>query len=237
MTTNENAELYAWIPAIRELYCGSGVRRVSDNSYETYIKADGKPIGCGTYKTESQAIEAVLAERIRLFAYNIIAFGDDPSKVVESVEKGYFVSEKGNIYNKHGKLMKGGVNRCGYRQAVLNGKTHSVHRVVAETFIQNKNHLPCVNHKDGNKLNNSIGNLEWCTYSYNTFHAYQNGLETIVCGEKHHNHKLTEKDVAFIRQTYSTENESCVSTLAELLNVHRTTIWDVIKGKTWRKDL
>lgn len=62
-----------------------------------------------------------------------------------------------------------------------------IHRLVAETFIENKEKLPAVNHKDGNKQNNNIDNLEWCSYSGNTKHAIQTGLinpSTLFnCGE------------------------------------------------------
>jgi hypothetical protein len=58
------------------------------------------------------------------------------------------------------------------------GKVKKVllHRLLAEAFIPNPDNLPCVNHKDGNKLNNSLDNLEWCSYSDNLKHAYAKGL-------------------------------------------------------------
>lgn len=54
--------------------------------------------------------------------------------------------------------------------------TIKVHRAVAETFIPNYFDLPIVNHRDGNKLNNNFWNLEWCTSSYNSIHAFAMGL-------------------------------------------------------------
>lgn len=57
-------------------------------------------------------------------------------------------------------------------------KDFKAHRLVAEYFIDNPNDYPIVNHIDGNKANNHIENLEWCTYSQNNIHAYKNGLNT-----------------------------------------------------------
>ena len=51
-----------------------------------------------------------------------------------------------------------------------------MHRLVALTYLDNPNGYNCINHKDGNKLNNHIENLEWCTVKQNTQHAYDNGL-------------------------------------------------------------
>ena len=57
-----------------------------------------------------------------------------------------------------------------------NHKTWNVHRLVAMAFIPNPNNLPCINHKDENKYNNLVDNLEWCSYSYNT--KYNNVMRT-----------------------------------------------------------
>ena len=172
----ENVDVVGWESAIRGMYDGKGVRQVYKN-FEAYLSCHGKFISCGTYTTKEEAQTAVITYKLKMFEAGVIAHGDNPSEIVESVENGYFVSPNGNVYNRHGDLMVGAIDKCGYRHVILNRKNRNVHRVIAETFIPNPNNLPCVNHKDGNKLNNSVENLEWCNHSENTLHSFKTGLQ------------------------------------------------------------
>jgi hypothetical protein len=87
--------------------------------------------------------------------------------------KGYFATEDGKVFsNKREKLAE--LNGCfdgyGYRIVRLycGGKIlKKVHRFVAEVYLPNPNNLPFINHKDENKTNNNISNLEWCDHQYN----------------------------------------------------------------------
>lgn len=97
----------------------------------------------------------------------------------------YQISTLGNIKSltkkKKGGLLVPQINQKGYYSVLLykDGKPNSkkIHRLVAETFIPNVENKEQVNHIDGNKLNNNINNLEWCTNSENQIHAYKNKLE------------------------------------------------------------
>ena len=75
------------------------------------------------------------------------------------------------------------ISKLGYAKVhlSLNGKhkEFSVHRLIAKAFIPNLENKPEVNHIDGNKLNNSISNLEWCTRSENLQHAWDNNLRKV----------------------------------------------------------
>ena len=104
-------------------------------------------------------------------------------KDVSGVEGKYQVSNLGRVRSlKFGKerVLKGGITNKGYLQMPLSlnerVKRYQVHRLVAEAFISNPNNLPCVNHKDGNKTNNKVENLEWCTQKQNVHHAWNTGL-------------------------------------------------------------
>lgn len=89
------------------------------------------------------------------------------SYVIESI------TSKGNIVKKSYKetILKCSPARNGYKRVTLwknsVAQYKHIHRLVAETFIHNNNNYPCVNHKDENKTNNNVNNLEWCSYSYN----------------------------------------------------------------------
>lgn len=80
------------------------------------------------------------------------------------------VLNQGVVQPIKGRILKAGI-RNGYKSVVfsLNGKVknHSMHRLVAEAFIDNEYNLPVVNHIDENKLNNAVNNLEWCTQREN----------------------------------------------------------------------
>lgn len=93
----------------------------------------------------------------------------------------YNIYDNGDVENiiNH-KILKGSLSENGYKYYRLSKdgkkKMFYAHRLVAEAFIENENNLPVVNHKDGDKLNNNVNNLEWVSYSENVKHAHQMNL-------------------------------------------------------------
>ena len=92
----------------------------------------------------------------------------------------YQISNLGRVKNNFGKILKPQL-RHGYydiglynEEYKLRPKLIKIHRLVAETFIPNPNNYPVVNHKDENKINNSVNNLEWCTTKYNLNYGKRN---------------------------------------------------------------
>lgn len=108
---------------------------------------------------------------------------------------------------------------------------YNIHRLVAETFIPNPHNKPQVNHKDGNKLNNYVSNLEWVTRSENSQHAVRTGLLLPTSGEKHGRSKLTEKQVLEIRKVEPSYSNS--KPLAKKFKVSEATIYDIWTYRSW----
>ena len=139
------------------------------------------------------------------------------------------VSNLGNVFSEYSKkCIKPQISHKGYYRFVtsINGKAinFGVHRAVACTFIKNSNNYSCINHKDGNKLNNNVNNLEWCDSSYNVRHAIKNGLRKMY-GEENMNSKLTKEKVEYIRTHYMPyDREFGMRALARKFNVSKTAI-------------
>lgn len=137
------------------------------------------------------------------------------------------------------KILKPGKNRDGYLIVILSDTnhihhTHKLHRLVAGAFINNPDNLPQVNHKDGNKANNSVDNLEWVSASDNLKHAYKNGFKSVK-GAKNPAAKLTVEQVVFIKAHFiPRDNEYGCVALSKKFNVHRKTISRVVNNDSWK---
>lgn len=87
----------------------------------------------------------------------------------------YEVSNFGQVRSSR-KILKPYKNHKGYLRVDIFGRNYRVHRLVAETFLPNPENKPQVNHKDGDKSNNCLYNLEWCTQEENISHAFKLNL-------------------------------------------------------------
>jgi hypothetical protein len=92
----------------------------------------------------------------------------------------WYISSDGTAFSITGNVRR--EKRCslhkkrGYCYIRTSNGNYLVHRIVASAFIPNPSNKPCINHKDGNKKNNNISNLEWVTYKENFDHALKNGF-------------------------------------------------------------
>jgi hypothetical protein len=107
-------------------------------------------------------------------------------KDIPGYEGIYKIDTEGNVYSlKRNKILKPWFDKDGYHKVAVcrkgTEKHVSIHRIMCEVFIPNPQNKPTVNHKDGNKKNNSLSNLEWATISENSQHAYDNDLRKAPC--------------------------------------------------------
>jgi hypothetical protein len=119
-------------------------------------------------------------------------------KPIKEFENKYEISNLGRIRNIRTNHILKMTNQYGdYFSIILYDgeykKSTRIHRLVAEAFIPNPNNYKYVNHKDMNKQNNCVDNLEWCTQSYNTKHAIENGANTMSGFNRYNKNKAYKK--------------------------------------------
>jgi len=153
---------------------------------------------------------------------------------VKSLDRIVLAKDKRKI-NYKGKILKLLTARK-YISVSLNKsgefKSPSVHRIVAETFIDNPLLKQEVNHMDGNKYNNHVDNLEWCTRKENDDHARKTGL-TNTKGENCSLSKLKEKDVIEIRRLYAT-GDYYQKDIAEMFGITQGGVGHIVRRMVWK---
>jgi hypothetical protein len=122
-------------------------------------------------------------------------------------------------------ILKGGKDKKGYLYVILSKdgikSIYKIHRLVAQFFIPNPENKLEVNHIDGNKLNNSVNNLEWCTHQENIYHACTIGLRP-----NYRNVNQYDLQGNFIRCW------NCISDISKTLKINQSAIWQCCVGKS-----
>lgn len=152
--------------------------------------------------------------------------------------KNYSITEDGRVFNNiHNRelrpylLVASGYPAVTLRHPNGNRRPTTVHRLVASTFIPNPLNLPQVNHKDGDKTNNHVSNLEWCDNSHNSQHAYDKGLTPK--GESRYNNVNPVESIHHVCQLLE---EGIVSNkkISEITGVSPKSVGQIKARKQWR---
>lgn len=158
---------------------------------------------------------------------------------------GYFITNDGRVFHEvktymqqrslWWKQLNPGKIWCGYRRLRLRGRrNHLLHRLVAEAFLPQPSWATEINHRDGNKDNNSVVNLEWSTRSLNLKHAYATGLQTAKRGEDNRSSKLTEKEVIEIKLALNMPYVGIGKRLGEKYGITPEAVSAIKCGKNWK---
>lgn len=160
---------------------------------------------------------------------------------LKGYEDSYQISDSGRVFTKrrlignqiyYGRELIPQLTNDGYLKVTLSRgskcRKFYLHRLVALQFLDNPNNLPQVNHKDGNKLNNNVTNLEWCTKEENQKHAVRTNL--MQRGQNRPSAKLTEEQVIEI---YKLKGVLKAQDIANNYNVSKNTINCILRGSKW----
>lgn len=146
------------------------------------------------------------------------------------------ISKNNSLALKKGRLKKPSMAN-NYFLAMLSKehipKAITIHRLVAMHFIENPMNKKEINHKDGNKQNNHVDNLEWVTRSENSQHSYNNGLQISRKGSMHHFAKINESDVLNMFMLYN-NGVSRKEIANRYTHISYSSICRILKGRTWK---
>lgn len=162
-------------------------------------------------------------------------------KDVKGYEGIYKISSLGRIAKmdngQNAKILRPFLTSRGYLQTCLvkntTYKVYLIHRLVALNFILNPEDKPQVNHINGNKLDNRLENLEWCTAKYNMKHAYDIGLVKIGKGENHPMAKFTNLQVKEMRHLFYNKNFK-IKAISLLYNTSYPVVYGIVKYKFYK---
>jgi len=156
---------------------------------------------------------------------------------IKGLRKQYTIDTDGVVYCvTDNKALKGtSISKANRYVKIHLDKFYALHRLMAEHFLTNPDPTKYtqVNHKDGNRYNNSVTNLEWCTPSSNVKHAFDTGLKIPQYGETCGTSKLTEVQV---RQVWALRNTPLTARQIRdrlKLNVSIDAIKLIRRGKSW----
>lgn len=169
--TDEKLELYQTIAQASKWIFDNKLTKVIEFNYGSSIKsrisavAQGHKLVAFGYKWMYEQEENLSNEIWKPLS----------SKFVNGTE-GYFISSLGRVRNKKGRISSGYTTNNGYLRISIGRIPYQLHRLVAQAFLPNPKNCKVVNHKDGNKKNAKLDNLEWCTHHENITHAIETGL-------------------------------------------------------------
>lgn len=141
------------------------------------------------------------------------------------------VTKDGRVFRRYDRYEYTPTNNgCGY----LSASGEYIHRLVALFYIPNPDNLPCVNHIDGNKQNNSFDNLEWCTYSTNGKHAVSTGLQPVPKGCAHYSTNLTTTELQQIIDLFVAGKLQ--RDIAEEFGISTNAVSRIIRGVRYKEE-
>jgi hypothetical protein len=213
--TNIILEMYNSLKEASKWVISNNLSKIKNNNYKSIMSKISGVIKCKLYCNTS-------------FGYKWKTYEDDidkneiwkqiPLHLTNNVEH-YYISNYGKIKIKNRIKNNFTIINC-YQVVSIMKKHYYIHRLVALTFLQNPENKAIVNHKDGNKLNNFLDNLEWNTIPENNIHAIQNGLSC-------HLKKVIQYDVDM--------NKLCdfksIAECSRALNIGTSCISDSCSGK------